>query len=424
MSILIKNGHIIDPAQGMDQKGDIFIEGREIAQIGGKIKKKADLEINAEGMIVAPGFIDLHAHLREPGGEEKETVETGLRAAVAGGFTTVCAMPNTEPPCDTRAQVEFLKNRARETGLATLLPVGAITRGRKGEGMTEMCELKEAGCLAVSDDGDSVADAVLMRRAMEYASMADLLIMSHCEEKELVAEGVMHEGYWSTVLGLSPIPSKSESIMVDRDIQLAELAGARLHISHVSTAESVEIIRSAKARGVKVTAEVTPHHLTLSDKELTSYDTNLKVNPPLRSESDIKELKKGLKDGTIDAIATDHAPHLENEKEREFNYAPFGMIGFETALPLARKALVEGGLMTWAEVISKFTSSPAKVLGYDRGSLKTGKIADVVIINPDKEWVYEKSKIKSKSRNSPFIGWKLKGAIEGVIIAGKKVEVE
>ncbi|MDP8299074.1 MAG: dihydroorotase [Candidatus Tantalella remota] len=424
MSILIKNGHIIDPAQGIDKKGDILIEGDEISQIGGKIKKKADVEINAEGLIVAPGFIDLHSHLREPGGEEKETVESGLRAAVAGGFTTVCAMPNTDPPCDTRAQVEFLKNRAKETGLGTGLPVGAITKDRKGTHMTEMCELKEAGCLAVSDDGDSVEDSVIMRRALEYASMADLVVMSHCEDKELVDEGVMNEGYWSTVLGLGPIPGKAESIMVDRDIQLAELAGARLHIAHVSTAESVDIIRRAKARGVRVTAEVTPHHLTLSDEALTTYDTNLKVNPPLRSDNDIRELKKGLKDGTIDAIATDHAPHLENEKEREFNYAPFGMIGFETALPLVRKALIEEGHLSWPELISKLTVSPAKVLGYDRGSLAVGEIADIVLINPDKEWVYEKSKVQSKSSNSPFIGWTLKGAVEGVIIAGKQVQVE
>ncbi|MFC1479999.1 dihydroorotase [Candidatus Omnitrophota bacterium] len=421
MRILIKNGRIIDPLQNIDKKGDVLIEKGKVVQVGGTIKAKDVETINAAGKIVAPGFVDMHAHLREPGREEVETIETGLRAAVCGGFTTVCAMPNTDPPCDGQAHVRFLLDRAQEVKLAKILPVGTITKGREGKQIAEMGELKEAGCLALSDDGSSVEDAALLRRALEYASMVDLLVISHCEDKALAGDGVMNEGYWSTVLGLKPIPAEAESTIVERDIRLAELAGARIHIAHVSTAESVEIIRSAKKRGVKVTAEVTPHHFTLTDEDVKTFDTCMKVNPPLRSAEDVKALRKALADGTIDVIATDHAPHLENEKEKEFDYAPFGMIGLETALSLSVMKLVGEGGLDWPKLIRKLSTNPSQVLKYDRGTLKKDAVADIVVIDPEREWTYSRENIKSRSSNSPFIGWKMKAQVTDVICGGRVV---
>lgn len=423
MNILIKKGRIIDPKNEVDMTGDILIEKGKIAKVGKAISAKDAEVIQADGKIVAPGFIDMHTHLREPGRESAETIETGMRAAAIGGFTTVSAMPNTEPACDSQAHVKFLLDRAREAGLGNILPVGSITKKREGLQMSEMSELKEAGCLAVSEDGDSVSDASLMRRAMEYASMVNLLVISHCEDKALSSGGVMHEGYWSTVLGLKGIPAESESTIVERDVRLAEMTGARLHIAHVSTAESVEIIRSAKKRGVKVTAEVTPHHFTLKDENVKTFDANMKVAPPLRSKEDVRALKEGLKDGTIDVIATDHAPHLENEKEKEFDYAPFGMIGLETALPLSAELIGEK-VLDWPTLIKKLSSAPAQILQYKRGSLKEGETADIVIIDPDKEWTYDRERIKSRSTNSPFIGKKMKSMATCVIVGGKIIVKE
>ncbi len=421
MSILIRNGRIIDPSLDIDAEGDILIEKGKVAQIGGQIEAKAARLIDAGGKIVAPGLVDMHTHLREPGREGVETIETALSAAVRGGFTTVSAMPNTDPPCDSASAARFLIDRAREVRLANLLPVGTITKKRKGAEMSEMAELKEAGCPAVTDDGDPVADTVLMRRAMEYASMVDMLVISHCEDKALVSGGVMHEGYWSTVLGLAPIPAEAESTIVERDIRLAELAGARLHIAHLSAAASVEAVRQAKKRGVKVTAEVTPHHFSLTDEDVKTFDTNMKVNPPLRSAEDVKAVKKGLKDGTIDAIATDHAPHLVNEKEKEFDYAPFGMIGLETALSLSVMNLIDGGHLDWPGLIRKLSVNPAEILKCGRGTLKEGAPADIVIIDPEKEWMYTRDSIRSKSSNSPFIGHKMKAAVTDVIVGGRVV---
>lgn len=419
MKILLKNARIISPQDNLDINGDMLIDSGKIAKIGKGLKGEADKELDCTGKIIAPGLIDMHAHLREPGREDKETIKTGLMAAAKGGFTTVCVMPNTEPPCDSQSQVKFIIGKAGDAKLGQVLPIGTITKKRAGQEISEMNELREAGCPAVSDDGSSVLDSGLMRTAMEYAAMLDLLVISHCEDPELAGKGVMHEGYFSTVLGLAPIPSKSESIIVERDIQLAELAGARLHIAHVSAAESVDIIRKAKKRGVKVTAEVTPHHLTLKDEDLKGYDTNMKVNPPLRGERDIKALKQGLKDGTIDVIATDHAPHLESEKETEFDYAPFGMIGLETALPLAREALIDGGILDWPELIDSLSGKPAKILGRGGGNIKEGVQADIIVIDPDETWVYEKTGIISKSQNSPFIGRELKGKVTEVISRGR-----
>ncbi|MBU1084532.1 MAG: dihydroorotase [Candidatus Omnitrophota bacterium] len=421
MDILIKNGRIIDPANGLDEKGDILVEKGVISKIGGTIQKAGAEVIDAKGKICAPGFIDMHTHLREPGREDAETVETASRAAVRGGFTTVCAMPNTTPPCDSRANTEFIIEQGKRAGLIRVIPIGTITKGRKGEELSEMAELQRTGCPAVSDDGDSVEDASLMQRALEYASMLDLLVISHCEDKKITGAGVMREGYFSTVLGLAPIPKEAESTIVARDISLAERTGARIHIAHVSCSESVEIIREAKKRGVKVTAEVTPHHLALMDKDLKGYDTNMKVNPPLAGEADVKALKKAVKDGTIDVIATDHAPHPEHEKEKEFDHAPFGMIGLETALPVIRKVLIEEGDMEWPEVIEKLASNPARILGCGRGTLSKGAVADIVMIDPEREWIYEKEGILSKSVNSPFIGTKMKGQVTDVVAGGRHV---
>lgn len=423
MKILIKNGRIIDPSQNLDTISDILIADNKILELKKNISKDADQKIDARNKLVVPGLIDMHTHLREPGEENKETIASGTLAAVVGGFTTVCAMPNTNPSCDNQAQVKFILSQACEAELANVLPIGTITQNRTGKQISEMAELKSAGCLAVSDDGDSITDSNLLRRAMEYAAMLDLLVICHCEDKSLVNNGVMHEGYWSTFLGLRPIPAESESIVVSRDIQLAELTGARLHIAHVSCAKSVDVIRQAKQRDVKVTAEVTPHHFTLTDKELRTYDTNLKVNPPLRTEDDIKALKQALKDGTIDIIATDHAPHLQVEKEKEFDYAPFGMIGLETALSIAVTELIDKKVLDWSELIRKLSYNPANILKYDRGTLKSGSIADLVIIDPNKKWIYKEELIKSKSKNSSFINREMKAKVEQIIINGKLCNV-
>jgi len=424
MKIIIKNGKIIDPAQQIRKKADILVEKGKIVAVKNSIKDPNAISIDAKDQLVVPGFIDMHTHLREPGREDKETVLTGLKAAAKGGFTAVCAMPNTDPPCDNQAQVKFLIEKSNEAKLGEVLPVGTITKNREGRDISEMKDLKDAGVRAVSDDGDPVADSSLMRRAMEYASMLDLLVISHCEDQTLADNGVMHEGYWSTVLGLAPIPAAAESIIVDRDIKLAELTGARLHIAHVSTAESVEIIRKAKKRGINVTAEVTPHHITLRDEDLKTYNTLFKVNPPLRTAKDVLALKKGLEDGTIDVIATDHAPHLESEKEKEFDYAPFGMIGLETALSLCVTALIDEKYLDWPALVEKLAFNPARILGYPGGTLKEGAPANITVIDPEKEWVYEKDTVNSLSSNSPFLGWKLKAMVTNVVAGGRVIVKE
>jgi len=421
MKILIKGGRVIDPAQGLDKKADVLINNGKIVEIKGTINVSAQEKINAEGQIVAPGLIDMHTHLREPGREEVETIKSAVRAAVKGAFTTICAMPNTDPPCDSQANARFLTEQAKKERAANVLPVGTITKGRKGKKIAEFFELKDAGVLSVSDDGDSVKEAEIMRRALEYASMVDVLVISHAENASLSAGGVMNEGFISSVLGLAGIPPEAENIMIERDIRLAKLADARIHIAHLSTAEGVEIVRRAKKKGIKVTAEVTPHHLTLSDRDVKTFDTNMKVNPPLRTPEDIKALKVGLKDGTIDVIATDHAPHLENEKEKEFDYAPFGMIGLETALSLSVMALIKEGYLDWPELIRKMSFNPREILKYDRGTLKPGSPADIVIIDPEKKWTYSAKLGESKASNSPFSGREMTAAANYVIVGGKVV---
>ena len=421
MSILIKKGRVIDPANKRDGVFDILVEDGKISKVAKNINKKIKSVIDAKGKIVLPGLIDMHTHLREPGREDTETISTGLRAAVKGGFTSVCSMPNTTPACDNQSIVKFIINEAKKTSLANIFPMGTITKNREGKEISEMADLKEAGCVGFSDDGDSVKDTSLMRRALEYASMLDVPIIAHCEDKALSQDGVMHEGFVSTISGLKAIPSRAESTIVERDTELAGMSGAAIHIQHVSAKESAENIRKAKEKGIKVTAEVTPHHLALTDACTKTFDTNTKVNPPLRTSADREALKKALKDGTIDVIATDHAPHLESEKDVEFDYAPFGMIGLETALSICIMELIETKILSWTELIEKLSLNPSRILKLNRSTFAEGAVADIAIIDPKKEWVYKKEGIESKSCNSPFIGWTLKGLATDVIVGGKVV---
>jgi len=413
MSKLIRGGRVIDPASGLDDLHDILIDGDKIRAIGppGSLEEISDTAfevIEANDLWVVPGVIDLHTHLREPGEEYKETVLTGSQAAAAGGFTAVCCMPNTKPVNDNSAVTDLILRRAAEADLVRVFPVGAISQGQKGEMLAEYAELKEAGVVAVSDDGQAVMNSQLMRRALEYAQVFDLPVISHAEDRDLAGDGVMHEGLVSTRLGLREIPGAAEDIMVFRDCSLASLTGGRLHIAHVSSGGAVEIVRIFKARGVRVTAEATPHHFTLTDETLENFDTNLKVNPPIRSASDLAAIQQGLADGTIDAIATDHAPHSTIEKDVEFDYAAFGMIGLETALPLTLR-LVDQGILSPLEAIAKLTSNPARIIGIELGRLAPGLPADVTLIDPKREFTVDVNQFRSKSRNSPFHGWDLRG---------------
>ncbi len=424
MRILIKGGRVIDPSQGIDQTANILIEDGKVKSFPKDIKKlekESEIRIiDARGNIVSPGLIDLHVHLREPGFEHKETIRTGCEAAAAGGFTSVVCMPNTNPVNDNASVTEYILLKARTEGIVNVFPIGAITKGEKGEILAEIGEMWEAGCVGVSDDGWPVMNSKLMRHAMEYVKAYGIPVISHAEDLNLSAHGVMNEGFTSTILGLRGIPNASEEVMVSRDITLAELTGAHLHIAHVSTAGAVRLIRDAKKRGVNVTAEATPHHFSLTDKVVLSYDTNAKVNPPIRGEKDVEAIKEGLKDGTIDVIATDHAPHSEDEKKVEFDLAPFGISGLETALPLSLQ-LVRDGVLTLPELIKKLTANPAKIIGIDRGTLKTGAIADVVIFDPDKSVKIDREKFRSKGKNTPFHGWELSGCVLYTIVSGKVV---
>ncbi|GAW92636.1 dihydroorotase [Calderihabitans maritimus] len=421
MKLLIKGGRVIDPVQKIDQQLDIRVVKGKITEIGRNLEAQDDRVVDASGCIVTPGLIDMHVHLREPGFEAKETIASGTRAAAAGGFTAVACMPNTNPVADNRSTVEYIKIRARETGVVKVYPIGSITRGSLGEELTEIADLAEAGAVALSDDGRPVANAGLMRRAMEYARMFNLPVISHCEDLNLRGAGVMNEGWVSACLGLHGIPAAAEEIMVARDLILAELTGARLHIAHVSTAGSVRLIREAKSRGVRVTAEATPHHFTLTDEAVQGYDTATKVNPPLRTAADVEAIIEGLQDGTIDVIATDHAPHTREEKDCEYDYAPFGMVGLETAVPLVVSKLILAGKLDWLQAVAKLSSVPARILGLPGGSLKTGSPADITIIDPQKEKRVDVNCFYSKGRNSPFHGWKLKGwpvvtIVEGTVV--------
>ncbi len=417
-TLRISNGRVIDPAQDIDQVTDLWIRGEKILGVGPQPSTVADRTIDATGKIVCPGLIDMHVHLREPGREEDETIATGTAAALAGGVTSVACMPNTEPALDSQAAAEFVCLQAKRAGNANVYPIGAITKGRDGKELAEIGGLVEGGAVAFTDDGSPVVSAEIMRRAMEYCKMFDKAVLSHSEDLDLTRGGVMNEGFESMRLGLRGMPAAAEEVMVYREIALAELTGARVHILHVSTAGSVELIRRGKQRGVRVSGEACPHHFTLTDKCLRTFDSNYKMAPPLRTEDDVQAILAGLRDGTLEVIATDHAPHAPEKKMRELDQAPNGIIGLETLLPVCIKALIEPGHLTWPQLIEKLTIAPARVLGIERGTLKPGAIADVTILDPAVEWTIDPTQFRSKSRNCPFAGWKVHGWAETVIVGG------
>ena len=422
MDYLIKNGRVIDPANKIDDILDVLISDGKIEKVEKNIDDSNLVKItrlDARGMIVAPGLVDMHTHLREPGREDEETVLTGTRAAIKGGFTTIACMPNTEPPLDNPAIIKTLKDIIEKDALCNVSIVGCITEDRAGKRPTDFHKMKKEGVAAVSDDGSSVEDEKVMTEAMQQSKEEELLIIEHCEDKKISGNGVMNQSFTSTKLGLRGIKRESEYEIVKRDIELAKKLSARVHIAHVSTKESVELIRKAKKSGVKVTAETAPHYFSLTEECCAAYDTNTKMNPPLRSKDDVEAIKASLKDGTIDVIATDHAPHTDSEKDVEFDFAPFGIIGLETALSLSIMELVEKNIISWPDLITKMSVNPAKILGLKKGTLKKGSIADIVIIDPDKEYTYTKDSIESKSNNSPFLNWILKGRAASVFVGGK-----
>ncbi len=421
MNLLIKGGRLIDPSQGIDATMDILIADGVVLELGqGLTAPEGTQSIDASGLLVTPGLIDMHVHLRDPGLEYKEDIATGSRAAAAGGFTSVACMPNTSPVIDSKAVASYIVNKAKSEAVVNVFPVGCITKGGKGESLAEMGELKEAGCVGVSDDGKPVCNSELMRRALEYAKGVGITVISHSEELALVGEGVMNEGFVSTELGLKGIPWAAEDVAVAREVYLAEFTGAPVHIAHISTSGSARIIRNAKARGVKVTCETAPHYFTLTDEAVRGYNTNAKMNPPLRGADDVVAMKAGLADGTIDAIATDHAPHHPDEKDVEFNIALNGIVGLETSLSLSLK-LVDEGILDLSALVSLMSCNPAKILGIDRGTLKVGAVADVTIIDPSKQWQVEAAKLESKSKNTPFLGWQMKGKAAYTVVKGQVV---
>lgn len=419
MNLLIRGAHVLDPKNKIDGVLDLRVKKGKISDIGKNLTASGEEVFEAEGFYLLPGLIDLHTHFREPGFEQKETVVSGARAALKGGFVGCVSMPNTEPPCDHQSVIDNIIRKAKEVPFH-IFPAGTISKGREGKGLSEMADLKQAGIWAVTDDGSWVSDSLLMRRAMEYASMLDLLVISHCEDKRLTAHGVMNESLMSTRLGLKGIPHQSEEIAVMRDIQLAQLTGARLHIAHVSTAGSVKMIREAKAEGISLTAEVTPHHLALTDEAVEGYNTNFKMIPPLRSCQDIEALQQGLKDGTIDCVATDHAPHTDEEKMLEFDEAPFGVIGLETALGVCLTELVHTKKMTLSELVCRMSTRPAEILKLPAGfgEIRKETEAHVTLVNLNKEWEVHSNQFVSKSKNSCFTGKKLKGCVVATLCMG------
>ena len=419
MKLLLKGGRVVDPRNGLDETMDVLVEEGKVLAVDIAIDAEDARVLDVSGKAVLPGLIDMHVHLREPGREDEETIKTGTLAAVRGGFVAVACMPNTDPPLDTGAAVRFVLSRARETGHVRVLPVGAITKGLGGAELAEIGELRRAGAVAISDDGHAVTNSRVMRHAMEYASMFGMPVISHAEDMELSAGGAINEGYWSTRLGLPGIPAAAEETMVARDIFLAQLAGARLHIAHVSAAGSVELIRRAKEKGILVTCEATPHHFTLTDEAVAGYDTNTKVNPPLRTARDVEALRQGLADGTIDVIASDHAPHTAEEKEVEYELAAFGMIGLETSLSLAVTELVRPGILTLGQLVERMSYAPARILGLDWPGIVPGAEANVTVLDPDASFVVDPARFASLSRNTPFGGWRLFGKVVATVVAGR-----
>ena len=425
MKILLTGARVIDPAQKTDNIADVLLEDGKIAKIGANLFKSVKSKdatrikvIELGGMVLTPGLIDMHTHLREPGLEYKETVASGAKAAVVGGFTSIACMPNTNPVNDNRSITEFIKRKAVEANLANVYPIGAISKESAGRELTEFWDLKEAGAVALSDDGKPVMDAALMRHALEYAHSLDLPVISHCEDTNLSAGGLMNEGYYSTILGLRGIPAIAEEAMTARDILIAEFTKTHVHIAHVSTKGSVRLIREAKKRGLKITAETAPHHFTLTDEALQTYSTNLKVNPPLRSADDVAAIKEGLADGTLDAVVTDHAPHARTDKELEFEYAANGISGLETSLGLSLH-LVTDGVLSLPELIAKMSLNPARILKLPKGTLETGADADITVIDPQLKWNVDVKAFCSKGKNSPFHGWKMQGKAIMTIVGGE-----
>jgi dihydroorotase len=419
--LLLKGGRVIDPAQGVDATLDILISEDTVADVGARLTARGAQVLEMKGLVVCPGFIDIHTHLREPGQEHKETIATGTRAAAAGGFTAVCCMPNTEPVNDNEGITRLILERARVEGVVRVFPIGAITRGSKGEELSEYGDLREAGCVAVSDDGHPVADSRVMRRALEYARAFDLVVIDHCEDPSLAEKTSMNEGAVSTHLGLLGEPAVGEAIMVERDVLLAGLTQGRLHVAHISAAASVDAVRRGKARGSRVTAEATPHHLFLTDEDVreSGYDTSTKMKPPLRTEADRQALIAALQDGTIDCIATDHAPHHVDDKRVEFDRAANGVVGLETAVALCLDRLVGEGLLDLPRLVALLSAGPARVLGLPGGTLAPGSPADVTVLDPARNRQVDSSRFQSKGRNTPFDGWILKGWPVTTIVGGK-----
>lgn len=420
--ILIRGGRVVDPARGQDEVADVYLAEGRVEAVGRNVgTPDGAMVVDARGQVVAPGLIDLHVHLREPGQEDLETVASGAMAAAAGGFSAVCAMPNTDPVCDNQGVVGFVKAQAQRAGKARVYPIGAISLGQQGQQLAEFGELVGAGAVAVSDDGKPVVSSHLMRTALEYARTFGIPVADHCEEPTLSAGGVMHEGTVATRLGLKGIPAAAEEIMVARDLLLAELTGGHVHLCHMSTRGSVELIRRAKERGVRVTAEACPHHFTLTHDACVGYDTNAKMNPPLREDADRAAIRAALKDGTIDAIVTDHAPHHYDAKEREFDDAPNGIIGLETSLGLAITELVRTGLLTLSDLVARMSAVPARIFGLPGGTLAPGTPADVVVFDPDVEWIVRPEEFHSRSRNTPFAGRRLFGRATTTVVRGQVV---
>ena len=419
--LILRNGRVVDPASHLDSTADVLIADGKIAAVGESLDASGADEFDATGCIVAPGFIDIHVHLREPGFEYAETIESGARAAAAGGFTSICPMPNTKPVNDNATVTRYIVERAERHAKVNVFPIGAITKGGAGEELAAIGSMKEAGVVAVSDDGKPVMNARLMRRAMEMACSLGLPVVDHCEDLHLSAGGDMHEGFQSVRLGLRGIPSASEDVMVARDILLAELTGARFHVAHISAWRSVKMVEFAKARGLNVTCEATPHHFALSEDDMISYDSNYKMKPPLRSQADAAAVADGLASGAIDAIATDHAPHPGSEKMQEFERCPFGILGLETALGLSLENLVHSGKISLPRLVELFTTGPARVMGLDRGTLRVGAAADVTVFDTARPWTYDVNKSFSKSRNSPFHAHAFRGGPVATIVGGKIV---
>jgi dihydroorotase len=419
-AIFIAGGHVIDPGR-FNGVADVLIDEGRVVAVGPRLKVPAGCtKIDAVGRLVLPGFVDLHVHFREPGFEYKESIQSGAAAAVAGGFTSVCCMPNTNPVNDNQAITELMLDRARAAGLANVFPIGAITKGSEGKELAEIGDLRRAGCVAISDDGKPVMNSLVMRRAMEYALAFDVPVVDHCEDLHLAEGGCMNEGAISTELGLPGMPAAAEDVMVARNVALAELTGARLHLAHISTEGSVRMVREAKSRGLKVTAEACPHHFTITEETVRGYNTYAKMNPPLRTWKDVQAIKEGLRDGTIDVIATDHAPHASQEKQLGFTEAPFGIVGLETALPLTL-ALVDEGVLSLESAVDKLSTAPAKAFGLAKGTLAVGADADVAIVDQQEQWEVDPAKFRSKSRNTPFAGWKVKGRVTTTIVSGRVV---